>query len=131
MGQYFGFFEGLMIRIAGPMSFRLFLQPCMALFFSIRDGIKDAKENKPPFFWALFTSSEHRSEMIKTGWKSISKVFILTVILDLVFQYVQFGNVSRWLGAIVAGFVLAIIPYIILRGPVNRIARFFMKGDKQ
>ena len=25
----------------------------MAIFFAIRDGLKDAREGKPPYFWGL------------------------------------------------------------------------------
>ena len=35
--------EDLIGRIGGPMSFRLILQPAMAIFFAIRDGLKGAQ----------------------------------------------------------------------------------------
>jgi len=36
-------------------AFRLLLQPGVATFFAIRDGLKDARECEPPYFWGLFT----------------------------------------------------------------------------
>ena len=42
---------------------RLFLQRAMATFFAIRDGLKDARECKPPYFWALFTDKGEREAM--------------------------------------------------------------------
>jgi len=35
--------ENLAGRVGGAMSFRLILQPAVALFFGIRDGLKDAR----------------------------------------------------------------------------------------
>ncbi|MFN2205836.1 MAG: hypothetical protein ACK2UT_07980 [Candidatus Promineifilaceae bacterium] len=61
-----------------------------------------------------------RLEMVRGGWKSIGRVFLIAIILDLVFQYVVFGNMNRWLGALIAGVVLVIIPNLVLQGPVNR-----------
>ena len=70
-------------RVTGPMHFRLLLQPGMATFFAIRDGLRDARECKPPYFWGLFTDKGERESMAKNGWKSVGKVFILAVVLDV------------------------------------------------
>lgn len=104
------------------MSLRLVLQPLMALIFAFRDGRKDAREGRAPYFWALFTDPRHRREMLESGWKSIGKVFVIAIVLDLVFQYIVFHE-FRPIGALGAGIVLAIIPYALLRGPVNRLGR--------
>lgn len=45
--------SGLTRRFGGPMSFRLILQPAMATFFAIRDGIKDARLGRPPLWRVL------------------------------------------------------------------------------
>ena len=71
MGDYLGFIDGLLARLQGPMSFRLFIQPLMAFFFAFRDGRKDAREGRPPYFWGLFADPEHRGEMLRSGWKSL------------------------------------------------------------
>lgn len=122
MGEHLSFINGLMARIEGPMSFRFVLQPLIALFFAFRDGRRDAREQRPPYFWALFTEPEHRREMLESGWHSIGKVFIVAIVLDLVFQYLVFSS-FRLIGALLAGIILALIPYLLLRGPVNRIMR--------
>ena len=36
--------ENLVGRVGGPMTFRLILQPTMAVFLAIRAGLKDARE---------------------------------------------------------------------------------------
>jgi hypothetical protein len=116
----FGFIDGLVARIDGPMSFRMVIQPFVALFFAFRDGSRDAREGRTAFFWSLFSEPEHRREMLESGWKSIGKVFILAAVLDLVFQYIVFDH-FRPVVALLAGVVLALIPYVLLRGPVTRI----------
>ena len=115
------FIDNMIDRVSGPMKFRLVLQPVMASIFAILAGLKDAKADKPAYFWALVSDPAHRSDMIKDGWKSVGKVFILALGLDVVYQIV----VSRFVypgEAIIVAFVLAIVPYLILRGLVNRLA---------
>lgn len=129
MFEHLSFMDGLVARIDGPMSLRLILQPLMAILFAFRDGVKDAREKRPPYFWALFTDPTHRREMLKNGWKSIGKVFVVAIVLDLVFQYLVF-HAFRPVGAIVAGITLAVVPYLLLRGPVNRLMRLKAAGQK-
>ena len=113
--------EQLIARVTGPMKFRLFLQPAMAIFFAVRGGLKDAREGRPPYFWGLFTDKGEREAMLKNGWKSIGKVFILAIVLDVVYQLIE----HRWTvypgEAVLVAIILAIVPYLLIRGPVNRI----------
>jgi hypothetical protein len=112
----------LVDRISGPLKFRLVLQPAMAIFLAIRSGLADARAGKPPYFWSLFWDHTHRADRLKEGWKSIGKVFILALLLDVVYQVI----VSRFVypgEAIIVAFVLAVVPYLIVRGPVTRLAR--------
>ncbi len=116
------FVEDLVGRVSGPMKFRLILQPVMAAFFAIRSGLKDAKENKPAYFWAMFSNPNSRRDMIRDGWKSVGRVFILAVLLDAVYQFIVF----RWfypLEALLVAAILALVPYLLIRGPVNRITK--------
>jgi hypothetical protein len=110
----------LFARLDGPISFRFLLQPIMALTFAFRDGRNDARENRPPFFWGLFSAPEQRREMLWSGWKSIGKVFLIAIVLDLVFQYMVFHD-FRPFGALTTGLILAVLPYLLLRGPVRRL----------
>lgn len=113
--------ENLIDRVSGPMKFRLLLQPVMASVFAVLAGLKDAKAGKPIYFWALVSNPAHRADMIKDGWKGIGKVFMLALLLDVVYQVIELHTVYPG-EAIIVAFVLAIVPYLILRGPVNRLA---------
>jgi hypothetical protein len=114
--------SNLIARVSGPMKFRLVLQPCMAAFFAIRAGLADAKAGKPPWFWELVANPPERADMVKQAWKRIGKVFILAVVLDVLYQLIVLHFVYPGEALIVA-FILAIVPYVILRGPAMRVAR--------
>ena len=113
--------ENLADRVSGPMKFRVFLQPVMAAIFAVLAGLKDAKTGKPPYFWALLTNSAHRADMLKDGWKSVGKVFVLALVLDVVYQFIVLHTVYPGEALIVA-IALAIVPYLIVRGLVGRLA---------
>jgi hypothetical protein len=116
------FASDMAARVTGPMKFRLVLQPIMASIFAIRSGLADAKTSKSPYFWGLVSDPSQRGDMLKDGWKSVGKVFILAMVLDVVYQII----VRRFVypgEAIVVAFALAIVPYLILRGLVTRLAR--------
>jgi hypothetical protein len=112
----------LLARVSGPMKFRLVLQPCMAAFFAIRSGLADARAGKSPYFWSLLTDPSQRDDMIKDGWKSVGRVFMLALVLDAVYQII----VVRFIypgEMIIVAFILAILPYLALRGLTTRLAR--------
>src|SRR5580700_4708786 len=114
--------HNLIDRVTGPMKFRLVLQPAIAAFFAIRSGLADARAGKSPYFWCLVSDPAQRTDMIQDGWKSVGKVFILAIVLDVVYQII----VQRFVypgETIIVAFILAILPYLILRGLVTRLAR--------
>jgi hypothetical protein len=124
------FINAIYIRLTGTLHFRFILQPVMALVFAIIDGIKDAKTGRPMYLWGLVKDATTRKEQLKSGWKSIGKVAILAVILDLVYQFIDRDSVNL-LGSLVAAIILAIVPYLLLRGPVNYIAGLVMRRNKK
>ena len=109
-------------RPDGPMALRFYLQPAMATFFAIRDGLKDARTGQPAYFWALFTGSSNRMQLIRDGWKSVGKVFIMAMVIDLIYQLTVLRGL-RPVETIIVAVLLAIVPYLLFRGPVNRVAR--------
>ena len=131
MEEYFlRVWNDLGARLTGPLSLRVILQPTMATIFGIRDGVRDAKNNRRPYFYALFTDSEHRAWLLKDGWHSVAKVCILAIILDALFQLIVF----KWfypVEALLVVFLLAVNPYLLVRGVVNRIARSFLSKSAQ
>lgn len=112
----------LVARVSGPMKFRLVLQPAMSCFFAIRQGLADAKAGNSPYFWSLLSSPGHRKDMIRDGWKHVGRVFLLALAMDVVYQLIVLHFVYPGEAVIVA-IVLAIVPYLVLRGLVTRAAR--------
>ena len=109
-------------RLDGPLHFRVFLQPSVAVFFAIRDGLRDLRADHPAYTWSLLTERRHRFALMRSGWKSVSKIFILAIGLDVIYQaivYHWFYPVETLLVAV----ILALVPYVLVRGPLNRIMR--------
>ena len=113
--------ENLGGRIGGPLSFRLLLQPTIAMVLAVKAGLADAHAGKPPYLWSVMTNPDDRRDLLRNGWKSVAKVFVMALVIDVVYQLI----VARWvypLESLIVAFVLACVPYVLVRGPVNRIA---------
>jgi hypothetical protein len=117
--------DNLHDRVSGPMKLRIVLQPIMASLLALRSGIKDAKSGARPYFWSLLSTPGHRLEIIKDGWRSVGRLFLLAVTLDLIYQAIVQSSI-RLRAAIFVAIVLAIVPYLLLRGTTTRIARRVM-----
>jgi uncharacterized membrane protein YhhN len=115
------FLGNLIGRSSGPMNFRLVIQPTVASILAIRAGIKDAREGRPAFLWAAITDSAYRPVLLRHGWQDVGKVFLVAAILDSIYQLMVHRGVFL-LELVVVATVLAIIPYVLIRGPVSRIA---------
>ncbi|HEX7880266.1 MAG TPA: hypothetical protein VF720_12705 [Candidatus Eisenbacteria bacterium] len=113
--------ENMHIRATGPMKFRLILQPLMASIFAIMAGLKDARAGRSPFFWGLINDPANRADMLKDGWKSVGKVFVIALVLETVFQVIVLKTVYP-LEALSMALLLAIVPYLLLRGLTSRLA---------
>jgi hypothetical protein len=111
----------LMDRVGGPMTFRVILQPTMAVLLAVRAGLKDAREGRPPYLWTMLTDPEERHGLLREGWKSTARVFLLAVIMDVIYQLI----VQHWIypgEVLIVAVLLAIVPYLLIRGPVTRVA---------
>ncbi len=114
--------DDLLGRASGPMHFRLIMQPLMATFFAVRAGLRDAREGQSPFLLTYIQDPNARRRLTKSAWKDVGKVFVIAILLDIVYQIIALRAFHPLQTAIVA-FVLAILPYVLVRGPVSRVAR--------
>src|SRR5580704_2676863 len=112
--------EMLIGRADGPLSLRLFFQPTVAAILAIRAGLKDAHEGRTPYLWSAFTDPANRRDVLRDGWKDIGKVFVIAVVLDVVYALIVHRLIFPG-QALLVGTVLAIVPYVLIRGPVTRI----------
>jgi hypothetical protein len=109
-------------RLDGPLHLRFFMQPLMASLLALRDGIRDAHEGRGAFLWTVLTDPDQRRYLIRDGWKDISKVFILACLLDVIYEWIVWRSL-RPLQMVIVAALLSVIPYSLLRGPINRLMR--------
>jgi len=108
-------------RLSGPFHLRFVVQPAMAALLAIRAGVHDARGNRPPYFWAIWSRPGERKRLICHGWKDAGRVFVMALAVDCIYQFLVF----RWLHplqALAISFLLAIVPYVLIRGPITRLA---------
>jgi hypothetical protein len=111
--------EHLFSRAGGPLTFRLVIMPTVVTLVAIRAGLRDAREGNRPFGWALISNP---AEVWRSVVKDVGRIFIVALVMDTVYQLM----VLRWFypgEALVVALVCAVLPYVLLRGPVNRLAR--------
>jgi hypothetical protein len=114
--------QNLSARLTGPMNLRLIIQPTVATILAIRAGLRDAHQSRAPFLWAVLWNPAQRQELLRQGWKDVGKVFLLAAILDVVYQLIFHGGVYI-LELLITAVTLAIVPYVLVRGPISRVAK--------
>lgn len=114
--------EQLTNRVTGPMMIRFVLQPCMAVILAVRAGLADARAGRPPYLATAWTDRAARAALLHSGWRDVGLVFGLACALDTIYQVVVLKSFHP-LQALFVGCVLAIVPYVLVRGPMTRLAR--------
>ena len=120
MEQFARAWEQLVGRIEGPFAFRFVLQPLVAAIIAIRAGVADAQDQRAPYLWSVLADPLQRKQLIRDGLKDVSRVFVVAIVLDVVYQSIVFGWVYP-LQSVLVAIVLAIVPYVLIRGPVTRL----------
>jgi len=121
------FWHDLLERPDQLMRFRFVLQPVMAAIAALRDGIEDARLGRSPYIWTLLTSPSERVGRLAEGVISTGRVLLFALCMDTVYQLIVFKTFYPAEAAAVA-IMLGFIPYLLLRGPIRRIARWRRGG---
>jgi hypothetical protein len=119
--------QDIVARPGGTMTFRFILQPAMAVLAALHDGIKDAQTGRSPYFWTLLTSRVNRRDRLYEGLIATVRIILLGLVMDAIYQVIVLKTFYPVESVIVA-LALAFVPYLILRGPIARIARW-RRGD--
>jgi hypothetical protein len=114
--------QNLRDRPGGPMTFRFLLQPCMAALAALYDGVADARAGRAPYLWTIVTDGALRGSRLSEGVISTGRVLLLGLVMDTVYQFIELNSFYPTEAVIVA-ILLAFLPYLLLRGPIDRIAR--------
>ena len=120
--------KDILARPGGPMTFRFILQPAMAAIAALRDGVNDARLGRRPYLWAIMRgvrSVEGRRGRLWEGIVSTARILILGVVMDTIYQWVVFKTFYPIQAAVIA-VLLAFVPYLLLRGPMERVARHWV-----
>lgn len=116
------FWVDLLARPSGPLAVRFLLQPIIASALAIRDGMKDARDGRSPYFWTVLSQPAERRARLREGLSATSKIMIVALVLDVAYQIIRLQTVYP-VEALVVAIVLGFIPYLLIRGPAARIAR--------
>jgi len=123
MGHVFGnYISDFIGRFDGPLHFRLIVQPLVATLLAVRDGSRDAREGRSAYAWTLLTDASQRRYLLADGWKGISRIFVIAYALDVIYQFIEWHGLKPF-EALLTATILAVIPYVVLRGPINRLVR--------
>lgn len=119
-------FQSMIDRPGGPMTFRFVLQPAMAALMAAIDGMRDARIGDAPYLTRILTDRERRLGALSEGIVSTARILLLALGMDVVCQVVGFGTFYPGEAAVIA-VLLGFAPYLILRGPFARIARWWLR----
>jgi len=87
------FWPDLIGRVHGPFAFRLVLQPLMSALIACRAGLRDARSGRPAYGWAILTNAIDRHDLLREGWRELTRVFIVAVIMDVIYQIIVFHEI--------------------------------------
>jgi hypothetical protein len=123
--------DNLIARTEGPMHLRFVIQPAVSIYFAIQAGRLDAKTNTVPFLWRFVMAKGNRKAVAKEGWKHFGKIFMMGLAMDLVYQVFviyKLGTEENFypLESIIVAFLLAIVPYVLIRGPLSRLITLYV-----
>jgi hypothetical protein len=120
------FWQDLFERPGGPMSFRFYLQPAMAALAAFHDGYADARHGHPPYMQRLVSRGADHRGLLQEAVLSTGRVLLLGFGMDAVYQTTVLGSFHPGEMLFIA-LALAFVPYLLLRGPFNRLACWWMR----
>ena len=112
----------MLARPNQSLALRFLLQPAISTILAIRDGIRDARTGRSPYFWTVMSDPVQRSARLREGIAVTGKLFLMAIAVDVVYQVVEL-KAFHPSEALIVAVLLAFIPYLILRGPDARLAR--------
>ena len=120
------FWSDLMSRPNGPFGFRFLMQPAMAVAAAVFDGLRDARAGHAPYLWSLWHEQGGRLARLAHAARSIARLLVLGATMEVAYQALEFGAFYP-LEALVVVFALCCLPYLVLRGPVTRLANRWLR----
>ena len=116
--------QNLLERLSGPLTFRFVLQPIMATIAALLDGVKDARTGRAPFLETVLTNPAKRARRMQEAVIATARIILLGLIMDAIYQFIEFKTFHP-VEAVIIALVLAFVPYLLVRGPCARVARWW------
>ena len=91
--------------------------PGVVTLLAIRAGLRDAREGRPPFLWALLFRPPERARLVRSAVHDVGRVLVVALVVDTAYQLV-FLRAFHPLQALVVAALCALLPYVAVRGPV-------------
>jgi hypothetical protein len=117
--------DNFLVRPNGVLSLRFLIQPTIAGLLALRAGILDARQGRRGYLWALLTVRQRRFQLLHEGRRGARTPFLIAIALDCVYQLMTVQCIYP-LELLFTATLLALVPYALLRGPFNRLARLFL-----
>lgn len=127
IGVFERIWRNLIERPEGPLSFRFILQPVMAAVAAILDGVRDARTVRTPFFHAVLWEPQHRIARLTEAMNAIARIILLGLVMDVIYQVIALKRFYP-AEAVIVALLLAVAPYVMLRGLITRGARRWWHG---
>ena len=121
-------FEQLLGRASGPLHLRLVIMPTVVTILAIRAGLRDARVGEPAFLWGIISDASQRRQRMLAAWRDVTRIFIVALVLDTVYQLMVL-RAYYVVQALIVAVACAIVPYVLVRGPATRLARL-LSGKK-
>jgi len=64
-------------RPNGPLSYRFILQPSITAIFAIRNGLRDTRRRRTPFFWTILWNPRERRGRWREGLNATARIILL------------------------------------------------------
>jgi hypothetical protein len=117
--------DNFLARPSGTLGLRFILQPTMAGLLALQAGLQDARQGRRGYIWAIIIDPQRRVQLLHEGWRGARTPFLVAIALDCVYQLVTHRFIYP-LELLFTATLLALVPYVLLRGPFNRLARIFL-----
>jgi hypothetical protein len=117
--------NNLLARPSQSLALRFILQPLMSTIIATRDGIKDARTGRSPYFWTIVSDPAQRAAHLREGIAATGKILLIAIALDVAYQSLEL-NAFYPGEALIIAVVLAFVPYLIVRELVARLGRSWL-----
>lgn len=117
------FWSDIFGRVHGPLTFRFYLQPFMALIAALHDGVRDARGEHNAFFWSALLNPSLKRGRLREGMIATSRIALLGFGMDAIYQMKQFDRFYP-VESVLMVLLLAVIPYFVFRWIIEHIAHW-------